>query len=156
MTDSQLRYRTLVAAGLCPGCKGPPRPGKTRCLPCQEKCAPKNPAAIARKRERGRQWMARLKAKRIARGQCGGCGEPKPGINPRTGKRYTDCISCLMGRIASQRKRRGHVDVHKCGRCGELGHTRPVCERLRRSRLDQPTAYAPISVVEYASARVAA
>lgn len=156
MTEAQARYRTLVAAGLCAGCKGTPEPGKRRCKKCQSKCVPQTAEAKEIKRILGTANKRKRWCARVANGHCGNCGDTNPGRNPRTGKRYVECAVCQEQKREFQRRRRGHRRLNHCGRCGEPGHARTSCRRIKQARLDRPAPYAPLDVDEYATARLEA
>lgn len=116
-------YELLKGAGLCPGCKGDPKPGRVYCETCAARCCMQTP-------EQKSTRAKKTRANRRAAGKCSNC--PNPRDDMRKGKASTRCVQCRIANAEEARRRRppkGIKPVH-CQKCGEQGHMRQTCPQI--------------------------
>lgn len=148
---SRERHATLKAAGLCPKCKGTPRPGQTYCATCRDYIAAKTAGTV--KERQARCWQ-----KRRREGRCTECGRGRPAIvkaGPKAGQVGLTCLGCRARKRltnAAWDRRNGRVKgpAQRCSGCGTPGHRRTTCPRRN---IDEPLPLAPLRIDDFATAR---
>lgn len=138
MPFDRKHYDLLVAHGLCPGCKGTPRPGRKFCPECSKKGT--DYARQWRKDHPGRdaKWARKLRGKRKLRGDCTRCG--------KKAERGAYCAACLAysASLRNPNPKKGYT----CSLC--KGTEQPA----RHDRRSCPLRF-KVDIIAYASARQA-
>lgn len=113
-------YQLLKAAGLCPRCKGPPKPGRVMCAACIADVIAYGKRHHAEQRARHRRYRKEQFHARKQAGLCVLCGRARAG----------DTQKCEPCRLAYNERHRPGATTGKaytCALCHGKGHDKRTC-----------------------------